>query len=1038
MAVVLALATAAIISLRGQISGIALYRGGVADTVGPTVTINVASGQLDPTNATPILFTAVFSEVVLDFATGDVTLSGTAGASSAIVSGSGTTYTVTVSGMTSDGTVIATILAGVAHDAAANPNSASTSTDNTVTYDTTQPTVTINQAAGQADPTEISPIDFTVIFSQAVTGFGNADVTLSGTAGATTASVTGSGTTYNVAVSGMTLSGTVIATIPEDVAQDTAGNLNVASTSTDNTVTFNIVAPSSPTVVTNLIPNSSFELGTGRGHIAYGNGVSSSYGNETGLVYRLVTTNSVHGSNSAGILTRWFAPPRYLTNGTYTYTFYASSPQGSLFVNHGLMAASNLGDVPGTSASIGTAWQRVTNTVVVPSNGVYLIKLYHVQAFPVLLDAVQLEYGSAATAYGPQSPVEAGLDTAVQGHNFFSGDTKQFQVNLYNNGALTNVTVGYNIYNLWNSNVASGFVTTNALAANTNTTINVNLPTLNGWMRIVSYVTNINDSWDELAVSVFPMVFSSSKNTNTTMGLHTHWSPWHMNNVRRSGYNLVRVSSPISEARWTSVQPSRLVTNFPDTVMTAITNSSLVAIVSLTAGLDFTWTEWATNADGTADIPAYVNYCGAMVARYPTVWGWQVWNEAQNVTPVIDLSQGTNYANLFTNAARRIKTVNPNAIVYGMSGFAGADMAWDAWTNLTAIGKADLDVIDFHLYPQDNSGNMNDPEDDYSHFSSIWRAWSYFGTNKPIANTETGTFGAGGQKTKNVLLNFPYFPLYGTFSPESLRNDTMARHLTSTDRVTQNLLRSLGWGFTNYFYYYGKDNSADDFFSATTPTVWELNDSLVPHASAALMAKRFTGVGLGRVTNVNNANIEAYLFTNSLGSIVAMWNLDRANRTLTLGSANYAAYDTAGNQIQTNVAAVFTGRSVCYLVSGTLTTIQLRNAVSNATVAAASDTFPPGVSLDISPLGVIESGRSNLFKWHATDETKQVWYGTASDQTNILYKWRFDTGAYTTYSQSNHVWQSFSTPGSYNLRVVAKDFSNNESVESVGPTFTVP
>ena len=62
-------------------------------------------------------------------------------------------------------------------DAAGNASQASTSTDNTVTYDVTPPTVTINQAAGQADPTNAGPIHFTVVFSEPVTGFASADVT---------------------------------------------------------------------------------------------------------------------------------------------------------------------------------------------------------------------------------------------------------------------------------------------------------------------------------------------------------------------------------------------------------------------------------------------------------------------------------------------------------------------------------------------------------------------------------------------------------------------------------------------------------------------------------------------------------------------------------------------------------------------------------------------------------------------------------------------------------------------------------------------
>src|SRR5687767_7527970 len=218
--------------------------------VPPSVTINQGASQTDPTSTSPILFTATFSEAVTGFATGDVTLSGTAGATTAVVSGGPTVYTVSVSGMTTSGTVIASINAGVAIDAGSNPNLASTSTDNTVTYDT-PPTVTINQAAGQADPTSASPILFTVTFSEAVTGFATGDVTLSGTAGATTAIVSGSGAIYTVTVSGMTNSGTVIASINAGVAIDAGSNPNLASTSTDNTVTYNVPVDPQPTVTIN-------------------------------------------------------------------------------------------------------------------------------------------------------------------------------------------------------------------------------------------------------------------------------------------------------------------------------------------------------------------------------------------------------------------------------------------------------------------------------------------------------------------------------------------------------------------------------------------------------------------------------------------------------------------------------------------------------------------------------------------------------------------------------------------------------------------
>src|SRR5262249_20333459 len=111
------------------------------------------------------------------------------------------------------------------------------------------PTVAINQAAAQADPTSTSPINFTATFSEPVAGFATGDVTLSGTAGATTATVTGSGALYNVAVSGMTGAGTVIVSIPAAKASGNISGLpNSASTSIDNVVSVGSLAAADLTV----------------------------------------------------------------------------------------------------------------------------------------------------------------------------------------------------------------------------------------------------------------------------------------------------------------------------------------------------------------------------------------------------------------------------------------------------------------------------------------------------------------------------------------------------------------------------------------------------------------------------------------------------------------------------------------------------------------------------------------------------------------------------------------------------------------------
>jgi parallel beta-helix repeat protein len=214
------------------------------DLDAPTVTINQAAGQVDPTNLSPVAFDVVFNEPVVGFTGTDVSFTGSTvgGTLAASVTQTGpTTFTVTVTGMTGFGTVVASVPGGTVTDLAGNANTASTSGDNEVLFGEEAPTVTINQAPGQDDPTSQTAIRFVVEFSEPVTGFDGSAVDLSAsTAGGTlAAAVTQDGpTTYTVTVTGMTSGGTVVASIPADAVTDSAGLGNTASTSTDNVVAF--------------------------------------------------------------------------------------------------------------------------------------------------------------------------------------------------------------------------------------------------------------------------------------------------------------------------------------------------------------------------------------------------------------------------------------------------------------------------------------------------------------------------------------------------------------------------------------------------------------------------------------------------------------------------------------------------------------------------------------------------------------------------------------------------------------------------------
>jgi hypothetical protein len=417
----------------------------VVDLVVPTVTVNQAAGQSDPTTSSPIGFTVSFSEPVVGFINTDITYTGTALATTAAVSGNGPVYDVLVSGMTKSGTVIPAVVAAPAPDVSRNANTASTSTDATVTYtdiaapaapsapvittatdsgasnsdgitnntkpvftgtaeyastvkiyrdatqigsvvvpisgiysyttataftngsytmtatatdpslnvspasigtpvtvDTVAPSVTLNQALGQADPTSNASINFTATFNGPVVGFtGIGYITMSGTALANTFVVTGTGPAYNVAVSGMSKSGTVIPALALGAAKDLAGNSSTVATYTDRTVTY--TDTDAPAVSITGFAAAAGQAATINGLAGYG------LGDNPTLTVVLCTTNVFPCSapNTKATLTGIAVNPG---TGAWTVTSSALGTTGTLYAR---AVQTDLTGNTGTSAIAG-------------------------------------------------------------------------------------------------------------------------------------------------------------------------------------------------------------------------------------------------------------------------------------------------------------------------------------------------------------------------------------------------------------------------------------------------------------------------------------------------------------------------------------------------------------------------------------------------------------------------------------------------------------------------------------------------------------
>ncbi|HIJ66161.1 MAG TPA: hypothetical protein HPP77_09455, partial [Candidatus Hydrogenedentes bacterium] len=192
----------------------------------PEVTVEQSGGQADPTNTLPITFDVMFSEPVTGFDVGDVVIGGTATGATVEVAGGDANYTVGVTAADTDGSLLATVPAGVCESLIGYGNNASTSTDNSVTLDRAAPTLSIGAPSNTL--TRSGPVSYSVTYAgaDAVTLAGG-DVTLDASGTATGAvSVSGSGlSARTVTLSGISGDGTLGITIAAGTASDAAANV---------------------------------------------------------------------------------------------------------------------------------------------------------------------------------------------------------------------------------------------------------------------------------------------------------------------------------------------------------------------------------------------------------------------------------------------------------------------------------------------------------------------------------------------------------------------------------------------------------------------------------------------------------------------------------------------------------------------------------------------------------------------------------------------------------------------------------------------
>ncbi|CAI8739155.1 Ig-like domain-containing protein [Pseudomonas soli] len=217
------------------------------DTQRPTATIVVADSNLSIGETSQVTIT--FSEAVTGFTNADLTVAnGTLSAVSSSDGGITWTATLTPNSAISDATNLITLDNTGVSDAAGNAGSGTTNSNN-YAIDTQRPTATIVVADSSLSIGETSQV--TITFSEAVTGFTNADLTVAnGTLSAVSSSDGGITWTATFTSSSAISDATNLITLDNTGVSDAAGNAGSGTTNSNN-YAIDTVRPTATIVVAN-------------------------------------------------------------------------------------------------------------------------------------------------------------------------------------------------------------------------------------------------------------------------------------------------------------------------------------------------------------------------------------------------------------------------------------------------------------------------------------------------------------------------------------------------------------------------------------------------------------------------------------------------------------------------------------------------------------------------------------------------------------------------------------------------------------------
>jgi hypothetical protein len=770
----------------------------------------------------------------------------------------------------------------------------------------------------------------------------------------------------------------------------------------------------------NLLPNSSFELGT-RGWSHFGSG---NWSNEESVYHQ--TTTKWHGGTACkfemSVNTHKAALSEVLrlkTNCIYTLSAHLYESDAGTYGPVIAVRNPRTGTYPwSTIPNPGTAtWERFALTF---TNGAtttdYQVVVYaEASGYPgryLYVDAVQLEEDSTTNAYAPRTPdLQPAFSATVYGNTFLESETPSVPLYYWANAA-TNNTVDWELRDwLTGSRQTTGSLTlSNTGAAVVLTNINASLsPAKRGHFRLLSWIRNVPGTKREIALSVLPQYRTLTASTNGQFGSHIKGYPLWLSQARRAGWTWSRTLSisPLIQY-WNDIEA--VDNTFTFTANHEVTNMLFYGInplIGLGGGRPNGSTSvhipsFGTNAGGEIVIAAYTNFAAVSASNYHALGAryFEIWNE-----PFTEANlSADNYRDILTNTYPYIHALSGAQVAAPVDYYTNY-----AWSVFSVGGASNFfDVYATHIY-------------DYTSTSGGDQMAATLG--KTAWNTEAGSTFLTSYRTllwENTVGSFDPFAGAELFDQ------------TRTPRMSA-LFQLMNWAATSgskirkNFYYEGRTDGALD--NLINYSIFDWDQSLRPIGAVVAATAWLADESIKGASYNLGSGIYCEIFkTDTTNSVAVVWTSHMTNvynLTTTLSAADFRVFDCVGNSNTYSSGVKFSAISPIF-IKGINQATNTLGASLTATLSA--DTTSPTPEIVTAPIGTAVT-TNYTFRWWGVDDVGLDRFVSSSN--SLTFRWKCSTidSDYGAWTVTNS--QFYPTiPASGTFAVQAKDPAGNIGTET--------